>query len=133
MHLHVEPRANQDQPIAFDLVAVRSKMLGGQLLKMTAADWFEHKGQIRSDYPSPRDMEIQSWEWVPGQQIGELPVHLAMRPKQAFVFAKYAAGGENRARLDTRQPATIVLGEKKMTVVEAGQRFVPVKPKGPKN
>jgi len=41
-------------------VATRSKSLGGQLLKMTAAGWFEHKGQIRSDCPS------------------EFPVHLAI-------------------------------------------------------
>jgi hypothetical protein len=59
-------------------VTTRSKTLGGQLLKTTVAEWFEHKGQIRSDYPSERDMEIQSREWVAGEQIRELPVHLAI-------------------------------------------------------
>jgi hypothetical protein len=133
MHLHIEPGANQDQPIAFDLVAVRSKPLGGQLLKMTAGQWFEKKEQIRSDYPGRNDMEIRSWEWVPGQRVGELPVRLAMRPKETFVFAKYSVGGENRARVGTRQIATIVLGEKKMTVAEVAEGFVPGKRGGPKN
>lgn len=119
MRLHVEPRANHDQPVAFDLVAVRNKPLGGQLLKMTASQWFEQKDQLRSDYPSRNDLEIRSWEWVPGQQVGELPVRLGIRPKNLFVFAKYATG-ENRARIGTRQPVTIILGEKKMTVTEVG-------------
>lgn len=133
MRLHIEAHANQDQPIAFDLVAVRNKALALQLLKMTAAQWFEQREQLYGDYPGRDELEIRSWEWVPGQQVGELPVRLTMRPTNTFVFAKYALGGENRARIYPRQPVTIVLGEKKMTVTGFADAFVPGKLSALKN
>lgn len=120
MRMHVEQRANQDQPIAFDLVAVRNKALSAELMKMTAGQWFAQRDQIREDFPKHAELEIRSWEWVPGQAVGELPVKLRMKAKEAFVFAKYAAGGEGRARLDVGEPVTIVLGERKMAVAAGG-------------
>lgn len=117
LHVEIDRRANQDQPIALDVVAVRNKAVSASLLKLTALEWFDKRDQFRSDYPDGRQFQTQSWEWVPGQLVGELSVPFSVRPKDAFVFAKYSAGGENRARLASGQSATILLGERKMTVV----------------
>ncbi|MEZ5351823.1 MAG: hypothetical protein R2762_04250 [Bryobacteraceae bacterium] len=127
MRLHVEPRANRDQPVAFDLVAVRSRDLAAALLKMKAVEWFAKKEQIRSDYPGKGDLDIRSWEWVPGQAVGELPVHLNIRPRATFLFALYQGGGENRARVEPGEWATVVLGPDKMTVSGSAHRLTLLK------
>ena len=47
--VHVSPKANNNNPVAVDLVLVSDKKLLQELMKMSAHDWFEKRHQIELD------------------------------------------------------------------------------------
>lgn len=116
LRVHIAPRANQNRPLAVDLVAASDKRLGELLSKTPAAEWFAKRAQFERDYPRHGALEVQSWEWVPGQVVDELEIPLMSSPKAIFLFARYANGGDHRARLEPRSVTTVTLGEQEMAV-----------------
>src|ERR1044071_4483147 len=66
---HISPAANNNNPVAVDLVLVKDKKLLGELMKMSASDWFEKRHQVELDYPKETELDAGRWEWVPGQQV----------------------------------------------------------------
>lgn len=116
LRVHVGPQANQDRPLAVDLVAAGDKRLSELLSKTSATEWFERRDQFRRDYPQPGLLEVQSWEWVPGQVVGEQKIRLGGHARGVYLFARYASGGEHRARLDVQRETTVTFGEQAMTV-----------------
>src|ERR1041384_1236930 len=62
--VRVVPRANENNPVAVDLILVSDKKLLEQLMTMSAKEWFEQKRQIQLDYPKETDLTAGSWEWV---------------------------------------------------------------------
>jgi type VI secretion system protein len=116
LRVHVAPRANQDRPLAVDLVATSDKRLGELLAKTPAAEWFTKRAQFERDYPRQGALEVQSWEWVPGQVVYELEIPLRSSAKAIFLFARYANGGDHRARLEPMSVTTVTLGEQEMAV-----------------
>jgi type VI secretion system protein len=121
LRVHVAPRANHDRPLAVDLVATSDKRLGEVLAKTPAGEWFDKREQFRRDHPRAEALDLRSWEWVPGQTVDELEIPLAASPKAIFLFARYASGGDHRARLDLSGVATVTLGENGM-LVEPGEK-----------
>jgi len=89
--------ANNDSPVAFDLVLAKDKELVKQLSTMTAADWFKKRVQIERD--SQAKIQVHSWEWVPGQDVGKIPVPVTVEVLGAIGFANYSTPGDHRAVL----------------------------------
>jgi type VI secretion system protein len=105
----VKSEANTNSPIAFDLVSVNDKDLAKQLSQMTAADWFQKRGQIKRDFPKESSIKVEEWEWVPGQVVPEisLPAHA---PRTLLAFANYSSPGPHRAKLDLKSRVLITFG-----------------------
>ena len=113
----VAPDANNNSPIAFDVVLATDKALVKKLLAMSAADWFNKREQIKRDYQGK--IQVHSWEWVPGQDVGKVPVEVSVSVVGAVGFADYSTSGEHRAILPLSGPATIAFNKEDLSVSPA--------------
>jgi type VI secretion system protein len=100
---------NANSPIAFDLVEANDKDLAKELSKMTAADWFQKRDQIKRDFPKQKSLSVQEWEWVPGQVVPNIKFSRAHTPRLLIAFANYNTPGPHRAKLDPKSPVLIQL------------------------
>ncbi|MCP4702445.1 MAG: type VI secretion protein [Gammaproteobacteria bacterium] len=108
----VDKNANQNNPIAMDLVVIHDKKLLAQVIKLSAREWFEQRSQLKLDYPSV----LYTWEWeiVPGQNLSFYKLPENSEDAQAIlVFANYQAPGPHRVRLDPYEAVVLRLLEKK--------------------
>ena len=114
--VHISPKANNNNPVAVDLVLVKDKKLLKELMKMSASDWFEKRHQVELDYPKETDLGAGRWEWVPGQQVqvDRVPVNLDI--VGGVVFANYFSAGSHRAPFDPRKGILITLGDENLCV-----------------
>jgi len=60
--VEIADNANQNSPIAVDLIVVYDEKLMEQLLGMTAGDWFARRSQIRRDYLDGAGFDSWGWE-----------------------------------------------------------------------
>lgn len=97
--VNVSQEANQDAPIAVDLVSVNDKDLAKDVAKMTAADWFQKRSQIQEDYPDTSKVNVRSWEWVPNQVVADIQIPMRKAPRAIFIFANYSTPGPHRAKI----------------------------------
>lgn len=106
--------ANEDSPVAVDLVFVYDKKLLDTLLKTPAVDWFAKREQFIKDYGNA--LAVEKWEWVPGQQIE--PISVSYRPgaRRVVLFADYLSEGDHRATADPQEPFRLVLGARDFSV-----------------
>ncbi len=94
--------ANQNSPVALDLVFVRDPALLETLLAMPAAKWFATRDDTRRAFPDA--LGVVSLEVVPGQTLQLTdPAQIHQSALGILAYAAYAAPGEHRERL---QPAT---------------------------
>jgi type VI secretion system protein len=113
----VAPGANGNSPIALDLVHVSDRPpLAGALAGLSAAEWFEKRAQFQRDWP--RDLEVRSWEVVPGQVLAAERLPAPAVSHEALVFALYATPGVHRARLAEGGNLSIRLAAEEMEVTE---------------
>ena len=114
--VHISPTANNNNPVAVDLVLVKDKKLLQELMKMSASDWFEKRNQVELDYPKETELDAGRWEWVPGQQVkvDRVPVNLDIAG--GVVFAKYFNAGTHRAPFDPRKGILITLADENLCV-----------------
>lgn len=111
----VDTFANENSPVAVDVLVVYDEELLKRLLGLTARQWFTQRDQFRRDFPLGYD----AWEWevVPGQQIDPQPLSEdAIRSVATLVFADYQSEGEHRARIDQMVTVLVRLGEKSFTI-----------------
>ena len=116
VQVRIAQDANQQNPVAMDLLLVYDKQLLKQLLKMSARDWYSKRRQVRRDYPRGTGFDVWEWEWVPGQSVPEQSLPLKAKARAAIIFAHYLVPGEHRARIKPRQSITITLGKTAFTV-----------------
>jgi len=115
----ITPAANQNQPIAVDVLLVRDKDLIKKLMTLTAADWFERRSQFARDYPDRKDLIVYHREWVPGQIIPCSSIPLSPTPKATILFANYFSKGDHRARLVNGKSAAIHLLDEDFEIIPA--------------
>jgi type VI secretion system protein len=117
MQVTVSPEANEDSPVAVDVVVVYDRKLVDELLKMPASQWFAGKAQFLADHD--RKIAVQGWEWVPGQKVE--PITLEYRPgaQQVIVFADYHTDGAHRAVVPPQQPFHLLLAERDLVLEKA--------------
>src|SRR5215210_4630396 len=96
----VSPQANNNNPVALDLVLVKDKKLLKELMKLPASEWFQKRNQYRLDYPKETGLSAGSWEWVPGQVVKIDPMTLRNKFSGGLIFANYFTEGSHRALID---------------------------------
>lgn len=112
----ISATANQNTPVAVDLLLVYDKDLLKDLLKTPAKAWFERREQMKHDYPPGTAFDIWQWEWVPGQRVPPQSLPLKARAQAVIIYANYLAPGEHRARVDPHADLVLQLLEKNFTV-----------------
>lgn len=113
----VDPRVNEDNPIAVDLVVLYNDKLTDAVLKKPASEWFDEKKkkQFLADHPGELAI-VAHREWVPGQKVDPFRVDYQSGAHHVIVFAHYQSEGEHRQALASPQPFRLLLGEHDFSV-----------------
>ncbi len=114
--INVAPDVNSNSPVAFDIVQINDKELAKQVGQMTAADWFQKRGQIQQDFPKPGAVTVKTWEWVPAQVVPQIELPMRRAPLAVLAFANYTSAGPHRTKLDPAKPVLISLEKDDMTL-----------------
>lgn len=114
--LQVADKANNNAPIAVDLVLITEDKLIDQILALSAADWFNKRAQFQRDYPE--GVSVISWEVVPGQVVPASEIERKYRVSAAVIFANYQAAGSHRFRLGEEEKVRVLLNERSFTVAQ---------------
>ena len=114
VEIQVAPDVNEDSPVAVDLLVIYDQKLADSLLKLPSNEWFSKREQFVKDYP--KELSLQSWEWVPGQSVDPVTIASHLGARQVILFADYRTDGEHRAAVEPQQPFRLVLGANDLTV-----------------
>ena len=107
--VHVSESANDNSPVAVDLLLIHDEERLKSLLGISARDWFATREQIHRDNPDDPGFEVWSWEWVPGQTVPELQLPLKPDAIGGVLFANYFSPGEHRLRFSAHDDMEIYL------------------------
>lgn len=114
----VEPRANNDTPIAIDLVATNDALLFERLKATPASQWFEQRAQLTRDYPNM--FSVWRLEVVPGQFLEFKDNPLKGRPGNGLLlFASYNTPGAHRLLVEHPSSIWLRLGAREMRLLDA--------------
>lgn len=108
--------ANENSPLAVELIVVYENKLIEKLLEKTARDWFVGREQFLRDYHE--GVQVLKREWVPGQVVAPIELDYGVGAKKVIVFADYLTPGEHRAVIDPQQPFRLILGQSELDVEE---------------
>ncbi|MGJ7610814.1 MULTISPECIES: hypothetical protein [unclassified Variovorax] len=104
--LSAAPGANQNSPVAVDVVMVLDEAMMGRLAELTAAKWFGARADLQKTFP--QSLSYRSWELVPGQTIRVLPEAFGSpRVAAVLVFANYTSPGAHRVRVEDLKGAVV--------------------------
>jgi type VI secretion system protein len=113
--LDAAPDMNDDSALAVDLVFVRDAELADRLAEVPAREWFARREQFQRDHP--RDLEVLSFELVPGQRLPPVDVEDMRRgTRNGIVFADHHGPGDHRAQFGHLPRAVVALGKESFTV-----------------
>ena len=125
--VHVEPDANQDSVVPFDVVVIRDKDLLNQIGQMNAATWFSAQGRCKYRGGPKAKVQFYSWEFVPNQTF-EIDVPEMQGTKAVLGFARYSVPGEHRVTFATKGGQSVEMGEDgvhALTIVAVANRQPP--------
>lgn len=102
------PDANDNAPVAVDIVAVSDRALIPTVQALTAAQWFNARSQLLRD--APDGLRVWSLELVPGSRFvaNENPLQ-GVQADAILLFARYRSEGEHRLRLDNANALHLLL------------------------
>lgn len=112
----ISENANQNSPVALDVLLVYDEALLSELIKMPSNEWFEKREQIKRDYPEETGVDYWGWEWVPGQKVPVQSLPIKPKARGGIIFAKYFSPGEHRFSIDPFKDIIVRLQEKGFTV-----------------
>jgi type VI secretion system protein len=106
VEIRVLPGANDNSPVAVELLVVDDAKLVDKLLAMSAAEWFAQREQFKRDFGPLYRSELR--ECVPGQTVR---FSMAQRSgaKAAILFADLFAQGAHRYRVELGKPVRAVV------------------------
>ena len=108
----IAAKANEDSPLAVDLIVAYDDKIVDELLKMSARKWFEGREQFLRDHEEKIDSFKR--EWTPGQAVEPLDLSYGIGAKKLVVFADYLVPGEHRDTRDPQRPFKLVLGQSEL-------------------
>jgi type VI secretion system protein len=114
LQVAVSQAANENSPVAVDVVSIREKGFLKTAQGLPASEWFAKKNSLRRQ--NPKAMEIASWEWVPGQAIEAISIAIPVDAEAVIMFANYVSPGPHSAALPIGGKVSIALGEEDFTV-----------------
>lgn len=114
LEMAISPTANQNSPVAVDVLLIKDKTFLKTAQGLTASDWFSKKMQLQRQFP--KAMEVKSWEWVPGQTISPITFVVPTDVQAAMMLANYSSPGPHTATLPTSGKVTINLEDDDFTV-----------------
>jgi type VI secretion system protein len=111
--------ANNNSPVAVDVVLVSDPAMLARLAEMPASKWFTARDDLVNTYP--KDLRYRSWEIVPSQHLDvNGDVFAGARVAGALVFANYPDPGAHRARIEHFSGHMVVqLDSNNLTVVDS--------------
>jgi type VI secretion system protein len=91
--------ANQNSPVAVDVVMVFDDEMMARLADLPAAKWFGARADLQKTFP--QSVAYRSWELVPGQTLRVPGSNFAgPRVVGVFIYANYATPGAHRIRVE---------------------------------
>jgi type VI secretion system protein len=114
MQVTVAQQANENSPVAVDVVVVYDRKLVDELLKMPASQWFAPKVKQQFLADHARKVEVRGWEWVPGQKVDRIPLEYRAGAQQVIIFADYHTDGAHRLVVPPQQPFHLLLAEREI-------------------
>ena len=108
--------ANDNQPVAVDVVFVYSKELAAAIQSLTANDWFRQKQEYLSVYPGT--IKFMHWELVP-ESLGttQLLPPDSSDALAVIAFAAYTAAGTHAIDITGVEEVTLQLGARAMSLI----------------
>ena len=101
------PGANQNSPIAVDIVLVREESMLEKIAPLPAAKWFQTRADLLKTFPGV--FSYKSWEVAHDQTLRVLgSIFGSQTVVGVFVFADYVTPGEHRIRVEQLQNRIIV-------------------------
>lgn len=118
--LSAAPDANQNSPIAVDVVLVFEDDMLAKLVELPAAKWFAARADLRKTFP--KSLSYRTWELVPGQTI-KVPGESFGSPRVVgvLIYADYSIPGAHRVRVEALKDALLVRFEKQTFDASAEQ------------
>jgi type VI secretion system protein len=114
LQVDVAPEANQNSAVAVELLVVSNEEVLGDVMKLSAHDWFLKREEFKRDHP--KGYLSWSWEWVPGQNVPPQKLSFGTGARAGLLFADYLSAGNHRLRFEPHQGLRLRLGEKEFTV-----------------
>lgn len=100
--------ANDNTPVAVDIVAVADNALLPTVQTLSATQWFNAKSQLLRD--SPDGLHVWSLELVPNSRFVTKNSPLqGVKAEAILLFARYSSAGEHRLRLDKADSLHLLL------------------------
>lgn len=91
--------ANNDSPVAIDIVMVSDPVILDKLLSLRATQWFQDREDLVTTYP--KALRYRSWEVVPNETLRvDRRTFSGPRVAGVLVFARYASPGAHRQRIE---------------------------------
>lgn len=112
----ISPDANEDSPVAVELIVAYDEKIVDELLKMPARKWFDGREQFFRDHPEKIDS--WKWEWIPGQEVPPIELSYGIGAKRVVLFADYLVPGDHRATVDPQRPFRLILGQSELELEE---------------
>ena len=100
--------ANDNTPVAVDIVAIADNALLPTVQSLSATQWFNAKSQLLRD--SPDGLHVWSLELVPDSRfVTKSSLCTALRQRQFCCFARYSSAGEHRLTLEKADSLHLLL------------------------
>ncbi|MBX9836739.1 MAG: hypothetical protein K2X69_00355 [Silvanigrellaceae bacterium] len=118
MKANVSLKANNETAIPVDFVFIFKDKAFDDIKKISAYDWFLKKDQFYNDYAVNEDIQILSYELVPGQHFELKKFKPNHDPTNLVIFANYYISGEHRAIIKEYSHILLNLNENSFSVKE---------------
>lgn len=115
MRIEVAPQANDDSPVAVDLVVAYSDVALARLATIAPSDWFDQRESLLATFPN--QIKVVGWELVPGQHVPRqlLPFQTS-GAVGALVLARYHGRAAQREAVGALPAVLVTLGRDSMSV-----------------
>lgn len=114
LEVTISRNANQNSPVAVDVLLIKDKEFLKTAQGLAASDWFAKKTQLRRQFP--KGVEVEGWEWVPNQTVPTVSVDVPVDTRAVMMFANYSSAGPHSASLPLHGSVIVSLDDEDFAV-----------------
>jgi type VI secretion system protein len=115
LNITIDQDANQNTPIAVDVVAASDAKTLKDVSAMTAQAWIQKRTNFVRLHPNA--VRVYSWEWVPGQEVAAVKIPQTALASGIILFANYQGPGEHSTILPPSGVVSIRFGPKDFQIL----------------